>query len=87
MNCVKLNIDSQWLLALCLLMAGTSTAARDRLSPDDWLERMSTAVSTIDYEGTVIRRRTTFDLEGTASDNVGRSSAPWSITMPAPSTG
>jgi sigma-E factor negative regulatory protein RseB len=49
--------ETQFLLALCLLLAGTSASARERLSPNDWLEKMSTAVSTIDYEGTVIRRQ------------------------------
>jgi sigma-E factor negative regulatory protein RseB len=45
------------LLAFFLLLAGTSAAARDRVSPEVWLERMSTAVASIDYEGTVIRRQ------------------------------
>lgn len=45
------------MLAVCLLAAGVSATARDRLSPNDWLERMSTAVDTINYEGTVIRRQ------------------------------
>lgn len=45
------------MLALFLLVAGTSVAARDRISPNDWLDRMSVAVTTIEYEGTVIRRQ------------------------------
>ncbi|HWM27221.1 MAG TPA: MucB/RseB C-terminal domain-containing protein [Woeseiaceae bacterium] len=49
--------ESQWLLAFFLLLAGTSATARDRISPDEWLERMSAAVATINYEGTVIRRQ------------------------------
>jgi sigma-E factor negative regulatory protein RseB len=57
MNCAKCKAESQWLLALFLLVAGTSSAARDRISPNEWLERMSAAVATIDYEGTVIRRQ------------------------------
>lgn len=57
MNCAKCKAESQWLLALFLLVAGTSSAARDRISPNEWLDRMSAAVATIDYEGTVIRRQ------------------------------
>jgi sigma-E factor negative regulatory protein RseB len=57
MNCIRCNTESQWLLAVFLLVAGTSAAARDRVSPNDWLDRMSAAVATIDYEGTVIRRQ------------------------------
>jgi sigma-E factor negative regulatory protein RseB len=57
MNCTGCKTESQWLLAVFLLVAGTSAAARDRISPNDWLDRMSAAVATIDYEGTVIRRQ------------------------------
>lgn len=57
MTGARYNTDAHWLLALFLLVAGTSVAARDRISPNDWLDRMSVAVSTIDYEGTVIRRQ------------------------------
>jgi sigma-E factor negative regulatory protein RseB len=57
MNCAKCKTESQWLLALFLLVAGTSSVARDRISPNEWLDRMSAAVATIDYEGTVIRRQ------------------------------
>ncbi|MEX2122531.1 MAG: MucB/RseB C-terminal domain-containing protein [Woeseia sp.] len=57
MNCEKYESESQWLLAFFLLLAGTSATARDRISPDEWLDRMSAAVATIDYEGTVIRRQ------------------------------
>lgn len=57
MNCTRCNTESQWLLAVFLLVAGTSAAARDRIGPNDWLDRMSAAVASIDYEGTVIRRQ------------------------------
>ena len=57
MNCTRCKSESQWLLAVFLLVAGTSAAARDRISPNEWLDRMSAAVATIDYEGTVIRRQ------------------------------
>lgn len=57
MNWSKYKTESQWLLVFFLLVAAGSAAARDRVSPNDWLERMSAAVSTIDYEGTVIRRQ------------------------------
>ena len=57
MTGARYSTDAHWLLALFLLVAGTSVAARDRISPNDWLDRMSVAVSTIDYEGTVIRRQ------------------------------
>lgn len=49
--------EPRWLLALFFLIAGASAAARDRVSPNEWLDRMSAAVSSIDYEGTVIRRQ------------------------------
>ncbi len=43
------------------LVVALSTAAvvtaRDRTSPDEWLERMSEAVQSMNYEGTVIRRQ------------------------------
>lgn len=45
------------LSAVLLLAALYPAAARDRLTPNEWLDRMSSAVSTIDYEGTVIRRK------------------------------
>jgi len=32
-------------------------AARDQISPEEWLHKMSTAVETLDFEGTVIRRQ------------------------------
>lgn len=32
-------------------------AARDKTSPEEWLHRMSDAVQTLDFEGTVIRRQ------------------------------
>jgi sigma-E factor negative regulatory protein RseB len=46
-----------WTAAAALLVAAASVAARDRISPEDWLQRMSEAVATRDYEGTVIRRQ------------------------------
>ncbi len=39
-----------------LLTVAPPADARDRTSPEDWLNRMSSAVASIDYEGTVIRR-------------------------------
>ena len=45
------------LLALALLLASTAGAARERQGPEHWLERMSQAVASIDYQGTVIRRQ------------------------------
>lgn len=61
MNPATYRAESRWLPAFCLLLAGTlagtSAAGRERLSPVEWLERMSNAVSSIDYEGTVIRRQ------------------------------
>jgi len=57
MNSANYKTESQWLLAFIFLAAATSAAAKDRLSPDAWLERMSSAVASIDYEGTVIRRQ------------------------------
>jgi sigma-E factor negative regulatory protein RseB len=57
MNCTGCKTESQWLLAVFLLVTATSASARDRGSPNDWLDRMSAAVATTDYEGTVIRRQ------------------------------
>ena len=45
-----------WTMAAALLASAASAAARDRTSPEEWLQRMSAAVATTDYEGTVIRR-------------------------------
>ena len=42
-------------LACLVLVSGGALA--DTTTPDEWLDRMSTVVSTIDFEGTVIRRR------------------------------
>lgn len=45
-------------LTPCLLLGITDTAAaRERLTPGAWLERMSQAINTVDYEGTVMRRK------------------------------
>jgi sigma-E factor negative regulatory protein RseB len=57
MTSAKYKAESRWLLAFLFFVAGTSVSARDRISPNEWLDRMSAAVSTIDYEGTVIRRQ------------------------------
>ena len=45
-----------FLFALVTLAFTASAAARDRQGPLEWLDRMSTAISTLEYEGTVIRR-------------------------------
>jgi sigma-E factor negative regulatory protein RseB len=42
--------------AIFTLAFAAGAAARDRQSPSDWLDRMSEAISTLEYEGTVIRR-------------------------------
>jgi sigma-E factor negative regulatory protein RseB len=62
MKSEKDSRDSQRLFALVLLLLGTlvlstTAAASERLSPEEWLDRMSQAVETLDYEGTVIRRQ------------------------------
>jgi sigma-E factor negative regulatory protein RseB len=48
---------AQALCALFTLFLGVTAAAEDRLGPLEWLDRMSTAIATLDYEGTVIRRQ------------------------------
>lgn len=53
----KCKAEQHCLLALALLLVGTASAARERQGPEDWLERMSQAVASIDYQGTVIRRQ------------------------------
>lgn len=63
MKSEKHRSDSQWFFALVLLVLGTlvlsttAAAASDRIGPHEWLDRMATAVDTLDYEGTVIRRQ------------------------------
>lgn len=54
--------NSQWIFAAILLVLGTlvlssTAAAEERVGPREWLDRMSKAVATLDYEGTVIRRQ------------------------------
>ena len=47
-------------LAIASVIALTTmslVAARDNRSPDEWLQKMSLAIETLDYEGTVIRRQ------------------------------
>jgi len=45
-------------VALTGLMAtATLVAARDKTSPEEWLQKMSSAVQTMDFAGTVIRRQ------------------------------
>lgn len=39
------------------LAAATMVIARDNVTPDEWLQRMSNAIQTLDYEGTVLRRQ------------------------------
>jgi sigma-E factor negative regulatory protein RseB len=48
---------AQALCALFTLFLGVTAAAKERFGPLEWLDRMSTAVATLDYEGTVIRRQ------------------------------
>lgn len=38
------------------LAAAGIVAARDNVSPDEWLQRMSNAIQTLDYQGTLVRR-------------------------------
>ena len=46
-------------LLLVAIAAGSFVVARADTSPDEWLQKMSTAVDTLDYEGTVIRGTST----------------------------
>jgi sigma-E factor negative regulatory protein RseB len=43
-------------IAITVAMASL-VAARDTHTPDEWLQKMSSAIQTLDYEGTVIRRQ------------------------------
>lgn len=45
------------LTASLLLCLQDAAIARDRTTPNEWLDRMAAVVSTIDYEGTVMRRK------------------------------
>ncbi len=47
----------QVLGACVAIVAGASTAAAQAAGPLEWLDRMSQAISTIEYEGTVTRRQ------------------------------
>jgi len=40
-----------------LLAVGMTTANAESASPNEWLDRMSSVIKTVDFEGTVIRRR------------------------------
>ena len=42
-------------LAACCVV-GLAAVARDNTTPDEWLQKMSHAVQTLDYEGTLIRK-------------------------------
>lgn len=48
--------NSRFPLALVLALIAMPASA-DSTTPNEWLDRMSSVVSTIDFEGTVIRRR------------------------------
>ena len=41
----------------CVFAFGVSVASADTTSPNEWLDRMSSVIKTMDFEGTVIRRR------------------------------
>jgi sigma-E factor negative regulatory protein RseB len=43
--------------AMAFAIVSTSSQAREKITPDEWLDRMSTVVKTVDFEGTVIRRK------------------------------
>lgn len=47
----------QALCALFSVIAGATAAAAEPQSPIEWLDRMSQAIATLEYEGTVIRRQ------------------------------
>lgn len=42
---------------IALMATAMQAAARDRVSPEEWLQKMSSAVQTLDYEGIVIRQQ------------------------------
>lgn len=44
-------------LSALLLLLAAATEARDRGTPNEWLDRMANVVASIDYQGTVIRRQ------------------------------
>lgn len=46
------------IIGLIAIMAmSVQVSARERVSPEEWLQKMSSAVQTLDYEGTVIRQQ------------------------------
>lgn len=47
----------QALCTILTVMAGATAAAAEPQSPVEWLDRMSQAIATLEYEGTVIRRQ------------------------------
>jgi len=42
-------------IVIALMTVASLGAARDRISPEEWLDKMSVAVKTVNFEGTVIR--------------------------------
>ncbi len=59
-DCGEVKTAHRAVQALCtcfVLAIGTSAAAAEPGSPLEWLDRMSQAISTLEYEGTVIRRQ------------------------------
>lgn len=59
-GCCSLRRSSlRFLFLLTALSLGSLShaEARERLTPNDWLERMAQVVDSIDYEGTVMRRK------------------------------
>ena len=45
------------LTVAALALTASALQARDKGTPNEWLDRMSSVVSSMDYEGTVIRRK------------------------------
>ena len=43
--------------AVLCAVGAVPAEARDKLTPNDWLDRMASVVATVDFEGTVIRRK------------------------------
>lgn len=53
----RISVESVRVIVVALLLSTATAPARERSSPEEWLGRMSNAVATIDYQGTVTRRQ------------------------------
>ncbi len=56
-RCARRRTTLVAMSAVAILFTAGHATARDRMTPNEWLDRMSAVVSDVDFEGTVIRRK------------------------------